>query len=168
MSISADRLRTFLSYDPETGKFMWLKKRTMNSFANVGDEAGGIDENGYRRIMFDGKKYRAHRLAFWFMGQEMPEQVDHINGNRSDNRWANLRPSSAQENPKNACRRLDSGTALTGVTFSKQHGKWKVRVNRCGVTEYLGLYSSIFDAAAARISKQNAYNYSDRHGRAFA
>lgn len=166
--MSIDRMRQFLDYDPDTGKFVWLKKRTMNSTANVGDEAGSIDENGYRRLMFDGKKIRAHRLAFLFMGMAMPEQVDHINGDRSDNRWSNLRPSSAQVNPKNACRRKDSRTAVTGVTFSKQHGKWKVRVNRAGVTEYLGLFSNLLDAAAARISKQNSYEYSDRHGRATA
>jgi len=168
MSIQLSRLCEFLSYDPETGEVRWLVKRTQNSTANVGDLAGSLDENGYRRVMFDGKKMRVHRLAFVFMGQPVPEQVDHINGDRSDNRWCNLRPSNAQHNARNACRRKDSETAVTGVTFSKAHGKWKVRVNRSGVTEYLGLFANLLDAAAARISKQNAYDYSDRHGKAMA
>ena len=95
---SVVRLREFLRYDPETGEVRWLVKRTRNSTANVGDLAGAIDETGYRRIMFDGKKHRVHRLAFMFMGQPMPEQVDHINGDRSDNRWCNLRSADPQVN----------------------------------------------------------------------
>ena len=160
------RLRQYLQYDPETGAIVWLVKRTKNSTANVGDLAGGIDEHGYRRIMFDGKKYRAHRLAFVLMGHDMPEQVDHINGDRTDNCWVNLRPANPKINAKNACRRVNTKTALTGVSFSTPHNKWKVRINLDGVTEYLGLFDNILDAAAARISRQNAYAYSDRHGRA--
>lgn len=160
------RLRQHLRYDPETGDIVWLVKRTKNATANVGDLAGGIDENGYRRIMFDGKKYRAHRLAFLFMGYDMPEQVDHINGNRADNRWANLRAADPNINAKNARRRTNTKAALTGVSFSKQQSKWKVRINVGGVTEYLGLFDNVFDAAAARLSRQNAYAYSDRHGKA--
>lgn len=164
-AISLVRMREFLSYSPDTGDLVWLRKRTHNRKANVGDVAGGVDEHGYIRIMFDGKKYRAHRVAFVLMGLPMPEQVDHINGNRRDNRWVNLRPSNAQANARNACRRQDSRTALTGVTFSVQHGKWKVRINRSGVTQYLGLFPNLLDAAAARLSAQNALAYSHRHGK---
>lgn len=162
---SVVRMREYLHYDPDTGAIVWKIKRTQNATANVGDMAGGIDDHGYRRVMFDGKKYRAHRLAFLLMGYAMPEQVDHINGDRTDNRWVNLRPANALTNAKNARRRADSATALTGVTFSKQHGKWKVRINNDGVTEYLGLFENLLDAAAARLSKQNHYAYSVRHGK---
>lgn len=165
---SVVRLREFLKYDPETGKICWLVKRTNNATANVGDEAGGVDENGYRRIMFDGKKYRAHRLAFVFMGLPMPAQVDHINGNRADNRWCNLRAADALINARNAKRREGSATAVTGVGYSKQHNKWKVRINNCGVTEYLGLFSDRTAAIAARMARQRELGYSDRHGGALA
>lgn len=159
-----EKMKHYLRYCPDTGNFYWLVKRTNNSFANVGDLAGSLDENGYIRLTFDGKKHRAHRLAFVFMGQELPEQVDHVNGVRSDNRWVNLKESNPLQNAKNAKRRSNSKTAITGVTFSKKHNKWKARVNHKGETLYLGLFANLDDAIIARENANIKYGYSYRHG----
>ena len=155
--------RRYLSYDPGTGDIRWKEKRTRNSRANVGDLAGGIDDHGYRRVMLNGRKYRAHQLAFMLMGDVVPLCVDHINGTRSDNRWANLRPASVSLNAKNAKKRKDSVAPHKGVTWSKAHSKWKCRINNNGVTEYLGLFSSLADAAHAWQVRAEQLGFSVRH-----
>lgn len=164
MPINPDIANRYLSYDPDTGEVRWKECRTRNGKAKVGDVAGCVDEHGYIRLMLDGRKVRAHRVAFVLMGEAEPLQVDHINGNRTDNRWANLRRSDPLQNAKNAKRRKDSTTAVTGVGFSRQHNKWKVRVNHKGVTHYLGLFEDVNAAIAARLSWQRDFGYSERHG----
>src|SRR5215813_12141516 len=82
--LTHERLKELLSYDPKTGLFIWNSR---------GAVAGTTDQEGYIQIHLDGKKYRAHRLAYLYMTGEMPTQIlDHINRVRSDNRWGNLRP----------------------------------------------------------------------------
>jgi hypothetical protein len=164
MSIQPD-FRSLLSYDPETGEFRWLVKRTRNLKANVGDLAGGVCDNGYIRMMVGGRKYRAHRLAFLFMGRDMPQQVDHINGNRTDNRWCNLRAADPNINAKNARKRKDGNTPVTGIGYVKRLKKWRVRVNHCGKPIYLGIYSSLEDAMNARAAANGEYGFHENHGR---
>src|SRR5690348_9568791 len=94
--------RQLLAYEPDTGLFRWKTVNDGYQRAAPGDVAGGVDENGYVRIRAGGVSYRAHRLAFLLMGEDMPHQVDHINGKRSDNRWVNLRRADPLVNAKNA------------------------------------------------------------------
>lgn len=88
-----------LSYDKETGIFTWKVKRKGTS--GFGKEAGTITTKGYRDVCINGKKYGLHRVAFIMMGFEIPENVDHINGCKSDNRWDNLRSASVRQNAFN-------------------------------------------------------------------
>jgi|SRR5262249_13953776 len=88
--VTAERLREVLSYDPETGTFTW---RVSGGGRRTSGVAGHHDRawKGYVCIAVDGRKYRAQRLAFLYMtGDWPPAQIDHINGDTSDNRWANL------------------------------------------------------------------------------
>ena len=97
--LTVDRLKQLLSYDPLTGAFVWL---VSSSRTAAGTVAGSPDDAGYLRIGVDGVRYRAHRLAFLYMTGEWPEdQVDHINGVRTDNRWVNLRDVSDGVNKQN-------------------------------------------------------------------
>ncbi len=158
-------VKSLLSYDPATGEMRWLVKRTRNSKANVGDLAGGVDESGYIRIMIDGKKHRAHRLAFIFMGETPPEIVDHINGDRSDNRWVNLRRADPSINAKNASKRVDGKTIITGVGYVPRLGKWRVRINHNGKSIYLGVFESAAQAIAVRESANANLGFHENHGR---
>ena len=158
-------LRALLSYDADTGEIRWLVKRTQNAKANVGDLAGGIDDHGYVRITVDGRKIRAHRLVYWLMGQEPPHEVDHINGNRSDNRWVNLRRADHLMNAKNAAKRRDGNTPATGVGFMKACQKWRVRLNHRGKSIFIGLFDDLDQAMAARLNANRQYGFHENHGR---
>jgi hypothetical protein len=87
--LTAERLRERLHYDAETGVFT---RRVGSGHARAGDMAGSVHSTGYVRIGIDGGKYTAHCLASLYMNCVWPsDQIDHINGNRSDNRIANVR-----------------------------------------------------------------------------
>jgi hypothetical protein len=87
--LTAERLRERLRYDAETGAFT---RRVGSSNARAGDMAGSVHSTGYVRISIDGGKYTAHHLAWLYVHGVWPsDQIEHINGKRSDNRIANLR-----------------------------------------------------------------------------
>ena len=97
------RIPEFLKYDPETGDFSRI--RVIGHRFKVGDKAGTVNKQGYVRIMMFGMGFQAHRLAFYFMTGELPPsdlEVDHINGNRSDNKWSNLRLVTHAVNMQNS------------------------------------------------------------------
>ena len=97
--VTADRLRELLDYAPETGRFRWRMRRGP---VGKGGEAGHQTAQGYRVIGIDGLHYLAHRLAWLHVhGEHPPDEIDHINGDPTDDRIANLRPCSRIENTRN-------------------------------------------------------------------
>jgi hypothetical protein len=103
--LTAARLRQLLNYDPDTGLFTW-RIRPTNRVA-LGQVAGVVNGDGYRRIRLDGKDHFANRLAFLFVeGKHPTGQVRHINSDRADNRWANLR--QRRRSPRGRARTPDT------------------------------------------------------------
>lgn len=139
-----ERLVERLSYAPETGEFTWLQRT--GGQCKVGAEAGSVSRLGYRVITIDRIPYGAHRLAFLFMTGSIPTMVDHINGNKSDNRWTNLRPADHRLNGENQ-RQAQRHTLgrLLGVARHKG-GRWQAQIKACGKTHYLGLHATAEDA----------------------
>lgn len=122
--INREQLLSFLHYNPDTGDFTWLVSTAQR--VKVGDIAGGYT-HGYKRIVLCGQNYAAHRLAFLYMtGSFPPEQVDHINGVRDDNRWSNLRAVSQGTNLKNQAMKSNNTVGVSGVWRKKQ--SWRVDV----------------------------------------
>lgn len=122
----AKRFFEFVKYDPETGVFTWVKSPSANS--PKGSIAGSTDTAGYRRISLLGKQVSAHRLAVLWMTGSMPEdEVDHINGIRSDNRWANLRVCDQSQNRQNVNIRSDNKVGVKGVRITK-NGRFEAQV----------------------------------------
>ncbi len=135
----------YISYDPVTGVFTWIKSRT-NRCA-VGSRAGGLNTAGYVVIGFWPNVYYAHRLAWWFVHGEMPKEIDHKNRDRSDNRIDNLRAATHALNNSNAGRRKKTG--YKGVYWHKQRQKWNTKIKANYHSYHLGLFSNEADAARA-------------------
>ncbi len=97
--ITQDELKQLLSYDSVSGLFTWIKPQ---KGIKVGAIAGNLSSSGYARIRINGKSYQTHRLVYLYVYGFIPTQdVDHINGNRSDNRACNLRLATRSENNQN-------------------------------------------------------------------
>ncbi len=132
-------IKNLLDYDPETGLFHWrIKRKGMNP----GDAAGSINPRGYCRIQIDGRIYLAHRLAWFFAHGKWPtDQIDHINGNKSDNSISNLREATGAQNCRN--RR-----GVIGV-YRRKWG-WEATIMADGKAHYLGKFKTKSQALAVR------------------
>jgi hypothetical protein len=148
-SLSAKQLRDELAYDPESGLFTRLKARVA---AHVGMVAGTINKHtGYTFISVRGTQYYAHRLAWLHVHCRWPDQIDHINGNRSDNRLANLRECSVAENAQNMKPRgrSDNKSGHIGVHWDSHTSKWRAAIKVGGRTIRLGRFGSVQEASEA-------------------
>lgn len=140
--LTADRLRELLSYDAETGIFRWRMAR--GSSAKAGDAAGRRESLGYIQIGVDGRRYMAHRLAWLATHGEWPQgEIDHINGDRDDNRLTNLRQATRSQNLQNLRRaRSDSRSGLLGASWDAASGAWKGQIQVEGKKKHLGLFDT--------------------------
>lgn len=151
MTLTQKRVRELLEYDQATGLFYWKVDR---GGVRKGSVAGLVHDNGYIRISVDRKRYYAHRLAFLFIeGEFPPEQVDHVNMNRADNRWINLRKASLSENMHNRNIRSHSGIGVKGVSKNKSGFMARIRVDRKPI--YLGNFRTKEEAGEAYAKAAN-------------
>ncbi len=148
MTLTQSLLKELVYYSPETGGFVWAKSRPG---CRKGDACGRISQFGYHEIGIRGRLWRANRLAFIYMTGEEPHahlDVDHINGDRADNRWCNLRVATRSQNMANT--RIDprntSGSA--GVTWDKSRNKWRAQLRVNGKKTNLGRFDTREEAAS--------------------
>jgi hypothetical protein len=147
--LNASRLREVLSYDPETGAFTWLVSTARHR--RIGDVAGCV-KDGYRQIGIDGRRYRAHRLAWLWMTGEWPSaEIDHINGDPADNRIANLRPATSSQNKANARKRSRNTSGWKGVSWHARDRKWRAMIGVAGRQQHLGYFDCPAEAHAAYV-----------------
>lgn len=131
MTLTADRVRELLNYDAETGQFTWRVDRTGK--ARVGARAGTLQNNGAASIGIDGKVYLAHRLAWlWTHGEWPASGIDHINGDRSDNRLDNLRSATPMQNGANRCLDRRNKSGYRGVSWHKDKQMWLAQITVAG------------------------------------
>ena len=151
-------LETFLRYEPETGKFFWLRPTT--SRVKAGSEAGNISVNNRGRqkphsvwaIGICQRRYLAHRLAWLFGHGEDPgcKLVDHINGDSLDNRLCNLRLVTGTQNMWNIHNAQSLSKSGTRGTYQhRQTGNWIAEISVNGKKRHLGVFSAQSEAAAA-------------------
>lgn len=148
MTLTQERLRELLHYDPETGIFTWLETRRNRKKGAV---AGQINNLGYVKIKVEGKTYAAHRLVFLYMTGAWPKgEVDHRGLNKSDNRWSELRESDRSKQRANTPSKTRLGPK--GV-FLRESGRYGAQVKCKGKNLYLGTFDKMEDAAAAVAAK---------------
>jgi hypothetical protein len=157
---SADRVRELVSYNAETGVFTRLV--ALSPKVKVGDVAGSKDDMGYIRITLDGCRVRAHQLAWVWMTGEWPTlDIDHIDGERSNNRWHNLRHVSRSVNLQNrrAANPVNRSSGLIGASWSKAAKKWWAHIRVNGSVRYLGLFETAEAAHAAYVSAKRVLHH---------
>jgi hypothetical protein len=140
------RLKELLEYDPITGAFTW--RVSLNPRAMAGYIAGSIDSDGYLRTRVDRRHYKLHRLAFLYVEGGFPkEEVDHINGDRRDNSWANLRKANSVENRRNAKRYRKNKSEYRGV-YPHHSGRWRAMASVNSRCIHLGIFDTREEASA--------------------
>ena len=155
--LTQERLKELLSYDPKTGVFVRIKQTSSN--AKIGDVAGTTKRDGYRRICADGKYFSEHRLAWFYMtGAFPPDQIDHIDRNPANNRFANLRTVTVSENQHNQKINCLNTSGYKGVSYQKCCKKWYASIQFNNVKKNLGRFSTPEEASVAYLAAQRIYH----------
>jgi hypothetical protein len=156
-NLTAEQVRAVLNYDPLTGVFHWAVRRSPK--VKAGDRAGARNNEGYVGIEFNERSYKAHRLAWLVTHGEWPAgEIDHINGDRGDNRIANLRVGSKAQNQQN--RKLNKDNTSGHIGVHPRGRKWGASIAYLGKQRYLGTFATVEDAAAAyRKAKADHHNF---------
>lgn len=143
--LTQEELKEVFNYNPDTGIFVW--KISRGGKTKVGDIAGCNEAKGYWCIRYK-KSYKAHRLAWLYVYGRFPNgQIDHIDGDKSNNRINNLRECCQSENQRNVLIRKDSTSGFKGVNQDKQTGRWRVRAQLHGKRRFLGSYTTPEEAS---------------------
>lgn len=164
-------LKRLLDYDPESGVLIWRFREGNNSF-NARDAGTWAlctpMKNGYLCGRINRKTYYAHRIAWkWCYGTE-PQFLDHINHDRTDNRIANLRAVSKQENCKNVSKGKRNTSGHVGVIWDKRRGYWVAAIKINGKNIHLGRFVDKSDAVDARKNAERRFGFHENHGAARA
>lgn len=121
-SLTAERLREVVRYEPETGDFYWLVQRGR---MKAGQKAGSTRKDGRRVLRIDNGLYLLYRVAVLYMTGSWPSgEVDHENTDHKNNAWRNLRPATRHQNSLNTKVRKDNRVGLKCVQWSKYHKKY--------------------------------------------
>lgn len=160
-TITQEQIKQQLNYNQDTGVFTWAIK---TGRVKIGDIAGSRDGRGYWQINVLGKVRKAHRLAWLYMKGRFPkEQIDHINQDRLDNRFSNLREVTNKENNKNSTMQKNNTSGYTGVSFDGK--RWVAYITVDDKKKHLGRYKDKNEAILARKIAEKKYGFHENHGK---
>ena len=178
-SIPVDVLKAFVDYDPATGEFTWrarsgammrTTRRCPEVMAKVwntqwaGKPAFKSNNQGYLYANLHATPIKAARAAWVFISGEWPPaglDVDHINGDRGDNRPENLRLVTPTQNSRNKRIARNNKSGVSGVRWCEQRGRWEAKINGGPNEIHLGSYFTKDEAVAARQAAEKVLKYSD-------
>ena len=158
MKLTHERLKALLNYNPETGIFTRLISSSPN--AKVGETVGTRHRTGYEYAMIDYETFAMHRLAWFYFYAVMPTyDIDHINGNKVDNRISNLRDVEAKTNAQNEIRaRKNNKSGYLGVHFRKERNKWVAQLRVNGKHRRFGSFNTPEEAHQAYLEAKRLYH----------
>ena len=161
--ISQKELKEVLDYDPDTGMFRRKKSKRIDS---VGKETGKCATSwGYRVIKLNGKVEKCHRRAFLWMTGSIPSNIAHINNDRSDNRWINLRAVDNAQNTHNSKIRKDNASGVKGVSWCKTNKRWRAVIQSYGKIITIGYFPDLIGAElAVRKARTDLHGEFANHG----
>jgi len=146
-----ERLKEVLEYNPDTGVFTWIVKKTYKR--DKGSKAGKVHSAGYISIGIDGKQYLAHRLAWLFYYGYLPENcIDHINGSKTDNSIHNLREVSKSCNAFNSKINVLNKSGIKGISLDTERNKYVVRFKNKNRYLFIGRFDDLIEATAHRLA----------------
>ena len=141
-------LQKVLSYDPETGAFTWLRNR--GNTAVIGSPAGCVSTSGYVAICINMKRYLAHRIAYkMYYGVDPDGLVDHVDGDKANNRISNLRVATGVQNQGNSRNPSSNKSGIKGVCWNKKMKRWVAQIGDNKRRVYLGSFLTKEEAAQA-------------------
>lgn len=178
---SPELLRKLLRYEPETGKLYWRTRtpdmfndtasnpelvcRAFNSRSGGKEALTSIGGGGYKRGKVLGLSFSAHRVIFAIVHGKYPAgDTDHINGDKADNRIANLREVTHAENARNQKIPSNNKTGVIGVSFCKREQRFVANIRCGGRQKNLGYFACITAAMIARVRASRVYGYHRNHG----
>lgn len=169
INLSQSEVRQVFLWDDLTRQLRWRDKPPGRSGRIVaGGIAGHVRPDGYRQVTYLRKAYFVHRLVWIYHNGDIPEgmQVDHINGNRLDNRPQNLRLATPWQQQRNRGRSKNNSTGRTGVYRISGSSDWRaqIKVNRKAIV--IGRYPTMAEAIAARKQAEKVYGFHENHDRA--
>jgi hypothetical protein len=146
--ITQKELKTLIRYDHVNGSFERIKNRRSDV---LGPIKGSRLNNGHVVFRLKMNKCLAHRVAFLYMTGSVPDCIDHINGDPSDNRWVNLRACTMRQNQGNRRLNKNSSTGYKGVRINKNTGKFMAKINYKEKVIHIGTYKTAFEAHQAYV-----------------
>jgi hypothetical protein len=172
---SPELLRKLLRYEPDTGLLFW-RERDLSMFKRKSNgrgwntrytdtEAGAIDGKGYLSINVLGRLYIGHRVIWAMVHGKWPtHQIDHIDGNRLNNRIENMRDVTSQDNGMNAAMNSKNTSGHAGVYLNKRSNLWCAQMKHLGRTYHLGSGRDFDAVVALRKAEERRLGFTERHG----
>jgi len=147
--LTIEILNHALDFDPATGIFLW--SHPQSNAVKVGDRAGVVASNGRRYINIAGEKHMAHRLAWFYIYGDWPQDdVKQPNGNYDDCRKENLVLQSRQQTATNRRVNASSKSGHAGITWSEKRQRWQVHITRDYKQVGLGYFGDLDEAIEVR------------------
>jgi hypothetical protein len=174
-------LRVLMDYDRKTGTLTW-KARDISLFNDGGHSAehnrdkwnarwagkealAAVKGDGYKHGAIDGIYYASHRVIWKWVTGDDPIEIDHIDGDRINNKWTNLRSVTRAANGRNMAKRKDNSSGATGVRYIAKGDLWQAYLYEGGVFVSCGSYKDKNDAIAARKRGDKRNDFHKNHGR---
>lgn len=173
--ITQSLIRQLMDYDPLTGICVWKTRtpdiqpdeRLRNSWNSqfAGKQVGFINKKtGYMQTAIRCKMYQLHRLIWVHVYGKEPDNIDHINSVRHDNRLVNLRSVTREVNNRNAKRRHDNPSGVTGIKLNKS-GTWLVRIRINKKLIVAGCFADFDEAVKVRLALEVEHGFHSKHGK---
>lgn len=158
-----EELLEVFNYDKKTGKLFYKETKSGRS----SKEAVSKDVEGYLRVCLNYKTYRLHRIIYKMVHGDFDEslQIDHVDGNVSNNRIKNLKAKTTSGNAKNQKTPKDNKTGQIGVCYRKSTKRYRVSISVDKKQKELGTFKTLEEAIKVRKESEKQYGYHENHGR---